>query len=54
MTIFITEDFRLDLSHLDIKFSDENSFFEKNLIKQQSFPFNIPNERSFIPFFEFV
>ncbi|MFL0082985.1 hypothetical protein V2647_03560 [Tenacibaculum maritimum] len=54
MTIFITEDFKLDLSHLDIKFSDENSFFEKDLIKQQSFPFHIPNERSFIPFFEFV
>lgn len=54
MTIFITEDFRLDLSHLDIKFSDENSFFEKDLIKQQSFPFHIPNERGFIPFFEFV
>ena len=54
MTIFITEDFRLDLSNLDITFSDENSFFEKDLIKQQSFPFNIPNERGFIPFFEFV
>jgi hypothetical protein len=54
MTIFITEDFRLDLSHLNIKFSDENSFFEKDLIKQQSFPFKIPKERSFLSFFEFI
>ena len=54
MTIFFTEFFKLDLSHLDIKFSEENTFFENDLIKQQSFPFRIPNERNFIPFFEFV
>lgn len=54
MTIFITELFKLDLTHLKITFSEENTFFEKDLIKQQSFPFKIPKERSFIPFFEFV
>ncbi|WP_340074572.1 PKD domain-containing protein [Leptobacterium sp. I13] len=54
MTIFITESFKLDLSHLKIKFSEENSFFEKGLIKQYSFPFKIPRERSFIPFFQFI
>ncbi|MDG1728527.1 MAG: hypothetical protein P8I04_01470 [Algibacter sp.] len=54
MTTFITEFFKLDLSHLNIKFSEENSFFEKDLIKQQSFPFKVPKERSFMPFFEFI
>lgn len=54
MTIFITELFKLDLSELNIKFSEENSFFEKDLIKQQSFPFKVPRERSFMPFFEFI
>ena len=54
MTIFITEFFKLDLSHLNIKFSEENSFFEKDLIKQHSFPFKIPKQQSFMPFFEFI
>lgn len=54
MTIFITESFKLDLSHLNIKFSEENTFFEKDLIKQYSFPFKIPRERNFIPLYEFV
>jgi len=54
MTILYTEHFKLDLSHLNVKFSEENSFFEKDLIKQQSFPFKIPKERGFIPFFEFI
>ena len=54
MTIFITEFFKLDLTHLTVKFSEENSFFEKDLIKQQSFPFNVPYERSYIPFYDFV
>jgi hypothetical protein len=54
MTIFITEFFKLDLTHLNVTFSEENSFFEKDLIKQQSFPFNVPYERSYIPFYDFV
>ena len=54
MTIFTTELFKLDLTHLNIKFSDENQFFEKDLIKQQSFPFRVPRERSFLSFFEFI
>jgi hypothetical protein len=54
MTIFYTEGFRLDLTHLNITFSEENPFFEKDLIKQQSFPFKIKRERNFISFFEFV
>ena len=54
MTIFFTEFFKLDLSHLDIKFSEENTFFENDLIKQQSFPFRIQNERNFVPIFEFI
>lgn len=54
MTIFITETFKIDLTQLKIKFSDENSFFEKDLIKQYTFPFKIPKERSYIPFFEFI
>lgn len=54
MTIFYTEGFKLDLSHLSITFSEENSFFEKDIIKQQSFPFKIKREKSFISFFEFV
>lgn len=54
MTIFITEFFKLDLSHLNITFSEENSILEDELIKQQSYPFKIPKTRSFINFFEFV
>ncbi|MFV9552102.1 hypothetical protein [Algibacter sp. PT7-4] len=54
MTILYTEHFKLDLTPLNIKFSEENSFFEKDLIKQQSFPFKIPRTRHFIPFLEFV
>lgn len=54
MIIFTTESFKIDLSHLNITFSENNAFFEKDLIKQQSFPFKIPKERSFIPFFEFI
>ena len=54
MTIFTTDLFKLDLSHLNIKFSEENSFFEKDLIKQQSFPFKVPRERSFLSFFDFI
>ena len=54
MTIFTTDLFRLNLSHLNIKFSEENSFFEKDIIKQQSFPFKVPRERSFLSFFDFI
>ena len=54
MTLFITALFKLDLSHLKIKFSEENSFFEDDLIKQYSFPFKISKERNFMPFFEFI
>lgn len=54
MTIFTTEQFKLDLTHLNIKFSEKNSFFETDLIKQRSFPFKIPPERNFIDFFNFI
>ncbi len=54
MTIFITESFKFDLTHLNIRFSDKNSFFYTDLIKQHSFPFKIPNERNFIDFYNFV
>lgn len=54
MTILYTAYFKLDLSHLNIKFSEENDFYEKDLIKQYSFPFKIPKQRGFIPFFEFI
>jgi len=53
-TIFITEFFKINFSQLKIKFSEENSFFEEDLIKQQSFPFKIPRKRAFIPFFKFI
>ena len=54
MITLFTEYFELNLSSLGVKFSEENSFFQKDLIKQYSFPFTIPKTRSNIPFFEFM
>jgi|GEM_PF-5133317 len=54
MIIFQTESFKLDLTHLDIKFSEENSFVQRGVIKQYSFPFKVPKERSSIEFYEFI
>lgn len=54
MIILQTDSFKIDLTPLNVKFSEENSFFQKDLIKRYSFPFGIPKERNFIPFFHFL
>ena len=54
MLIFITETFKLDLSELNVRFSENNSFFNRNYKKNATFPITIPRLRSFLAFFEFV
>lgn len=53
MIILHSEYFKLDITHLGVKFSELNGFFDNQLAKQQSFPFSVELEQNTIEFFEF-
>lgn len=54
MIILQTEFFKIDLSNLNVSFTEENNVFEGNLIKRYSFPFEIPFEDRYASFFLFL
>lgn len=49
-----TEYFKLDLSGYNVKFSEENTFYQKGVLKQYTFPFDVSKNFNSIEFFNFI